>query len=935
MPGQYTTWDQDDDSDLSELTDSEDEQEAVPPPSARRAPEPVAERPPSPPRRAKSTRATTQNATETSKQRVGKGALPLRRPPRSVTFSVSALYDFIKQGMIDLDPEYQRGVVWTDKKQSELINSIFDNYYVPPVVFTVLRLNDGGETRTCIDGKQRLTSICQFMDGKIPYKDSTTLRKVHYMNPKGSKRKVLTSQLQNTFKNKQITCVEYDDLKPEEEREIFQRVQLGVSLSPADRLPALNGPYADLVREMRKRIEATPGFSSYLDWGKARGKDFQALGQSVYLIVYGKTPSKADPTPTRLETFLSLVTAPKTFDGLKRDAITMVDVYCRIAGDERLGKDMRKDLTPYEFTMALYLISQHGKKLSDTQLSDAMGRMRRDFKQKFKGKKPASTATTIFKYLLTFVRKTIPELVRDLKDSRPTMGPAFDYKPEAQRCSPSVPKGRRKKERNVQKNESDVQMSDSEPLRLPTGKRKRVFTPPQTDIDQLDTDMEESDDEDRMVSKKKVRESAMGSSKPKPALAGPRKSAQTVVKRSRSSTAKPPSSAAPVASTSKAQPAVKESKPTIKGKASATVKAPTPAASAEAYNDVQTQVAQPSRPLNGARSLPERLPASTPPASSRKPLPTRVSGHQKTPSYGDATPTPPPPTPAPPPPVAFGSGAGRSPAIPPSAPRSVRQSGYASGSACATPANSPPMHYHVPAMVATPTTEAPPPHSAPAERLNAGGGYNGMGSSVIPKAPFQKGKPQAKKATLWPPLGSTGYPAGVPNPPAANANAQVQQPAAQTTASRLRAQAPEMIALGGGPSNKRGAPDHGNRPEVKRRRTGDGLAELGVGQPQNAGVMEPQRRATVHVSQAQQQQQLPAGPSLQREHTEMVDHAYNQRYTPPPGRVDNSRPADSPYHASGSLFSPPSGSLAEEEQMQGIESLSAQGRESQTHNSWH
>ena len=42
------------------------------------------------------------------------------------------------------------------------------------------------------------------------------------MNPKGFKRKVLSGQLQNTFKNKQITCVEYDDLKPEEEREIFQ-----------------------------------------------------------------------------------------------------------------------------------------------------------------------------------------------------------------------------------------------------------------------------------------------------------------------------------------------------------------------------------------------------------------------------------------------------------------------------------------------------------------------------------------------------------------------------------------------------------------------------------------------------------------------------------------------------------------------------------------
>jgi hypothetical protein len=41
------------------------------------------------------------------------------------------LHKAIHQGQIDLDPEYQRGVVWSDQKQQMLINSLLHNFYVP------------------------------------------------------------------------------------------------------------------------------------------------------------------------------------------------------------------------------------------------------------------------------------------------------------------------------------------------------------------------------------------------------------------------------------------------------------------------------------------------------------------------------------------------------------------------------------------------------------------------------------------------------------------------------------------------------------------------------------------------------------------------------------------------------------------------------------
>lgn len=56
-----------------------------------------------------------------------------------------------------------------------LIRDSPDNYYVPPVIFNVTKVHDEqGQTRfkrTCVDGKQRLTSVLKFMRGEIPVLD--------------------------------------------------------------------------------------------------------------------------------------------------------------------------------------------------------------------------------------------------------------------------------------------------------------------------------------------------------------------------------------------------------------------------------------------------------------------------------------------------------------------------------------------------------------------------------------------------------------------------------------------------------------------------------------------------------------------------------------------------------------------------------------------
>ena len=61
----------------------------------------------------------------------------------------------------------------------KLINSIFGNYYILPIVFNVTEVVIDGVSkyrRTTVDGKQRLSSVREFVKGNIPCTDRDGLK---------------------------------------------------------------------------------------------------------------------------------------------------------------------------------------------------------------------------------------------------------------------------------------------------------------------------------------------------------------------------------------------------------------------------------------------------------------------------------------------------------------------------------------------------------------------------------------------------------------------------------------------------------------------------------------------------------------------------------------------------------------------------------------
>ena len=81
---------------------------------------------------------------------------------------ISEFYENDKAGKYEYDTVYQRDKVWSEEKKSFLIDSILKNYPIPPVFFRMKIDPDTGITKyDVIDGKQRLTTIRDFIDGRI------------------------------------------------------------------------------------------------------------------------------------------------------------------------------------------------------------------------------------------------------------------------------------------------------------------------------------------------------------------------------------------------------------------------------------------------------------------------------------------------------------------------------------------------------------------------------------------------------------------------------------------------------------------------------------------------------------------------------------------------------------------------------------------------
>lgn len=159
----------------------------------------------------------------------------------SIVWSAKQLSGMVKNGKINFEHIIQRSYCWERARKSALIESMIIGYPIPPIF--AKRIDDGtgkrgGNTYYIMDGKQRLSTVKEFLNDEFALTD---LSPINYFDTdldaecetdiSGLKFSELPEALQDYLNTVTFNVTYFDNLTKDEERELFKRLNAGKPLS--------------------------------------------------------------------------------------------------------------------------------------------------------------------------------------------------------------------------------------------------------------------------------------------------------------------------------------------------------------------------------------------------------------------------------------------------------------------------------------------------------------------------------------------------------------------------------------------------------------------------------------------------------------------------------------------------------------------------------
>lgn len=209
-----------------------------------------------------------------------------------------------------------------------------------------------------------------------------------------------------------------------------------------ERLQALVGPWSTAIHEIQHQVLGEEGFEGYLDWGHARGRDFQCLATIGYVIE--NHPKTTIPGTKTLEKWLQKSQPVST--QLRADLHETFRIFITLARDKKYSGSLNRPtrVSPIEFVTIGVLIYLKRQSLSLTQISSAIEKMRKDVRASHQD---IRTNTRVTKHLMEFMAKKIKvsELRSDGEGDKP--------------AAVAITKVATKRKRPVYSDESDTEVA--------------------------------------------------------------------------------------------------------------------------------------------------------------------------------------------------------------------------------------------------------------------------------------------------------------------------------------------------------------------------------------------------------------------------------------------------------------------------------------------
>jgi len=197
---------------------------------------------------------------------------------------IATLFRRIENDEIDLQPDFQRGEVWSDFKRKRLIDSILRNWHIPPIH---LILDDSSEKQSVLDGQQRLAAIRDFIKGELKIDGHLEPLDSHIQSLDGRTYLELPDEMRRRIDRFTIRVFLISDYSVSEPSELFYRLNQPASLTPAEQRNAFFGQTRVQVKKLVDLVRDSNVSTKLWSFSNARMAHDDVLARCLYLLERG------------------------------------------------------------------------------------------------------------------------------------------------------------------------------------------------------------------------------------------------------------------------------------------------------------------------------------------------------------------------------------------------------------------------------------------------------------------------------------------------------------------------------------------------------------------------------------------------------------------------------------------------------------------------
>lgn len=262
--------------------------------------------------------------------------------------SVQLLIHKLEDKEINLNTEFQRNFVWSEEKQSRLIESILLKLPLPAFYFDEKEDNKWD----VVDGLQRCSTLKNFI-----IDDALVLKGLEFLTELNrEKHSGLSKDLQRRIQRAPIVYyLIQKGTPPAVKYNLFKRINIGGEvLTPQEIRHALNqGIPADYVKELAELPEFTKATANKISTKRMQDRDFVMRFITFYLKDYKSYQPDLDSFMNEAMASIKKL-SPEERGALKKDFIRAMECSYEIFGDDAFRKRIKKEDTRYPINKAIF-----------------------------------------------------------------------------------------------------------------------------------------------------------------------------------------------------------------------------------------------------------------------------------------------------------------------------------------------------------------------------------------------------------------------------------------------------------------------------------------------------------------------------------------------------------------------------------------------------